>query len=127
MVEFVGAALPGLSVADRATIANMAPEYGATCGFFPVDAQTLDYLRLTGRTAEHIDLVQAYCQANGLWRADPAAPGARYARVVSIDLAQAEPCMRAPRHPTDRQPNCRLAGWTRGGEGKRGDERGGHG
>src|SRR3546814_11985656 len=93
MVEFVGAALPGLSVADRATIANMAPEYGATCGFFPVDAQTLDYLRLTGRTAEHIDLVQAYCQANGLWRADPAAPGVRYARELGRATRRGRGCV----------------------------------
>ncbi|WP_435915466.1 aconitate hydratase AcnA [Bordetella bronchiseptica] len=109
MVEFFGEALPGLSVADRATIANMAPEYGATCGFFPVDAQTLDYLRLTGRTAEHIELVRAYCQANGLWRADPAASAVRYARVVRIDLAQAEPCMSGPRRPQDRLPIGQLA------------------
>lgn len=108
MVEFFGEAVPGLSVAERATFANMAPEYGATCGFFPVDEQTLAYLRLTGRTDEHVELVQAYCQANGLWRADPAAPLVRYSRIVTIDLAQAEPCMAGPRRPQDRLPISQL-------------------
>ena len=108
MVEFFGQAVPTLAVADRATFANMAPEYGATCGFFPVDEQTLEYLRLTGRSNEHVELVRAYCQANGLWRADPVAPTVRYARVVTIDLAQAEPCMSGPRRPQDRLPISQL-------------------
>ncbi len=67
-VEFYGSGLDQLPLADRATIANMAPEYGATCGFFPVDAQTLAYLRLTGRDDATIDLVEAYCRAQGMWR-----------------------------------------------------------
>src|SRR5688572_14711704 len=69
-VEFYGDGLASMSVADRATIANMAPEYGATMGFFPVDEQTLNYMRLTGRSAEHIDLVERYCKEQGLWRKD---------------------------------------------------------
>ena len=69
-VEFYGEGLAGMSVADRATIANMAPEYGATMGFFPVDEQTLTYLRLTGRDEKQIDLVERYCKEQGLWRQD---------------------------------------------------------
>ena len=81
-VEFFGPGLDALSLADRATIANMAPEYGATCGFFPVDERTIEYLELTGREPERIALVRAYCQAQGLWR-DASTPGAgvhRHAR-----------------------------------------------
>ena len=72
-VEFYGPGLDAMTLADRATIANMAPEYGATCGFFPVDDRTLEYLRLTGRDEERIELVRAYTQAQGLWR-DASAP-----------------------------------------------------
>ena len=67
-VEFYGPGLDALSLADRATIANMAPEYGATCGFFPIDERTIEYLRLTGRDEDRIELVRAYCQAQGMWR-----------------------------------------------------------
>src|SRR5205085_5855846 len=73
-VEFYGEGLSNMSLADRATIANMAPEYGATMGFFPVDEQTLAYLRQTGRTQEHIDLVERYCKEQGLWRQDKSEP-----------------------------------------------------
>ena len=69
-VEFYGAGLSQMTLADRATIANMAPEYGATMGFFPVDAETLHYLRLTGRSAELVDLVERYCKEQGLFRTD---------------------------------------------------------
>src|SRR5207237_388583 len=73
-VEFYGDGLASMSVADRATIANMAPEYGATMGFFPVDEQTLAYLRLTGREENHIDLVERYCKEQSLWRRSTSAP-----------------------------------------------------
>lgn len=102
-VEYFGEAARGLSVAERATIANMAPEYGATCGFFPVDGRTLDYLRLTGRSEEQIGLIEAYCKANHLWAGgDCAVP--RYHRVITIDLGEAQPCMSGPRRPQDRLP-----------------------
>src|SRR5690606_21337442 len=110
MVEFFGEAVPRLSVADRATLANMAPEYGATCGFFPVDEQTLRYLRMTGRDDAHIESVAAYCKANRLWRADPLSSSIRYARTVTIDLDRAEPCMSGPRRPQDRLPISELSG-----------------
>ncbi len=101
-VEFTGPALAHLSLADRATIANMAPEYGATCGFFPVDDQTLDYLRLTGR-GDLVPLVAAYCQAQGLWYT-PQAPEPAYSTVVEFDLSTVEPCLAGPSRPQDRVP-----------------------
>lgn len=108
MVEFFGPAVAQLAVAERATIANMAPEYGATCGFFPVDGQTLDYLRLTGRPAERIELVQEYCRANSLYRGtDGVQP--QYTRVVDIDLSQAMPSMAGPSRPQDRLPASEIA------------------
>ncbi|MBV6304042.1 aconitate hydratase AcnA [Candidimonas humi] len=108
MVEFFGPAVAHLAVAERATIANMAPEYGATCGFFPVDGQTLDYLSLTGRPQERIELVQAYCRANSLYRgADDVQP--QYTRVVDIDLSQAMPSMAGPSRPQDRLPVDTIA------------------
>jgi len=101
MVEYFGPAVAGLTVQERATIANMSPEYGATCGFFAVDEQTLRYLRDSGRSAAQVDLVEAYCRANHLWRgADAALP--EYDRVVEIDLGEAEPSMAGPRRPQDR-------------------------
>jgi aconitate hydratase len=84
-VEFFGDALDHLPLADRATIANMAPEYGATCGFFPVDNETLEYLRLSGRSAERIALVEAYAREQTLWR-EPGAAEAEYSAVVELDL-----------------------------------------
>ncbi|MEM7046161.1 MAG: aconitate hydratase AcnA [Pseudomonadota bacterium] len=98
-VEFYGDGLDHLTLADRATIANMAPEYGATCGFFPVDEVTCDYLRLTGRDADQIALVKAYCQAQGLWR-DPAAKIA-YTDTMHLDLATIEPSLAGPSRPQD--------------------------
>jgi aconitate hydratase len=101
-VEYFGEGLEGLPVADRATIGNMSPEYGATCGFFPVDAETLRYLRLTGRSDERIALVEAYCKENGLWH-DPG-EHATYSQVVQLDLATVEPSLAGPRRPQDRIP-----------------------
>jgi aconitate hydratase A / 2-methylisocitrate dehydratase len=101
-VEYFGHGLAGLPLADRATIGNMSPEYGATCGFFPVDDETLRYLRLTGRPAERVALVEAYCKENGLWH-EPDAP-ATYSQVVDLDLATVEPSIAGPRRPQDRVP-----------------------
>ncbi|PHK94166.1 aconitate hydratase AcnA [Pseudoroseomonas rhizosphaerae] len=101
-VEFTGPALEGaLTLADRATIANMAPEYGSTCGFFPVDRVTMDYLAATGRDAAQLALVEACCKAQGLWR-DPEAPEPRFATLVEFDLGTVEPCAAGPRRPQDR-------------------------
>jgi aconitate hydratase len=101
-VEFTGPALDGaLTLADRATIANMAPEYGSTCGFFPVDRVALDYLARTGRPAQQVALVEAYCRAQGLWR-DSDAPEPRFATLVEFDLGCVEPSVAGPRRPQDR-------------------------
>jgi aconitate hydratase len=100
-VEFYGPGLDALTLADRATIANMAPEYGATCGFFPVDERTLEYLRLTGRDEERIALVRAYCQAQGLWR-DAAAPEPLFTDTLDLDMSTIEPSVAGPRRPQDR-------------------------
>src|SRR5215216_4277221 len=99
-VEFYGDGLSTLPIADRATIGNMSPEYGATCGFFPVDDKTLEYLRLTGREEERIALVEAYCKENMLWH-DPDEPPV-YSDVVELDLSTVEPSLAGPRRPQDR-------------------------
>jgi aconitate hydratase A / 2-methylisocitrate dehydratase len=101
-VEYFGEGLLGLPLADRATIGNMSPEYGATCGFFPVDDETLRYLRLTGRSAERVALVEAYCKENLLWH-DATEP-ATYSEVVELDLSSVEPSLAGPRRPQDRIP-----------------------
>ena len=101
-VEYFGEGLAGLSVADRATLGNMSPEYGATCGFFPVDELTLEYLRLTGRPAERVALVEAYCKENLLWHEPGVAP--EYSQVVELDLGAVEPSLAGPRRPQDRVP-----------------------
>jgi aconitate hydratase len=101
-VEYFGHGLAGLPLADRATIGNMSPEYGATCGFFPVDDHTLEYLRLTGRSEERIALVEAYCKENLLWH-DPA-DEPTYSHVVELDLSTVEPSLAGPRRPQDRIP-----------------------
>jgi aconitate hydratase A / 2-methylisocitrate dehydratase len=101
-VEYFGAGLPTLALADRATIGNMSPEYGATCGFFPVDQVTLDYLRLTGRSEERIGLVEAYCKENMLWHEPSHHP--TYTQVLELDLSQVEPSLAGPRRPQDRVP-----------------------
>ncbi|MDD2897902.1 MAG: aconitate hydratase AcnA [Desulfuromonadaceae bacterium] len=102
-VEFYGRGLDNLRLADRATIANMAPEYGATCGFFPVDAETIAYLRFTGREPQTADLAEAYCRAQGLWR-DADSPEPLFSQVVSLDLGSVIPCLAGPRRPQDRVP-----------------------
>jgi aconitate hydratase len=99
-VEFFGEGLASMSVADRATIANMAPEYGATCGFFPVDEQTLSYLRLTGRDENHIDLVERYSKEQGLWRTKKSEP--EFSEVLELDLGTVVPSVAGPRRPQDR-------------------------
>jgi len=99
-VEFYGPGLASLTLADRATIANMAPEYGATCGIFPVDEKTIDYLKLTGRGA-HAPLVEAYFKAQGLWYS-ASAPEPEYSDLVGLDLAQVEPSLAGPSRPQDR-------------------------
>jgi aconitate hydratase len=100
-VEFYGPGIAELPLADRATIANMAPEYGATCGIFPVDAETLRYLRLTGRSEEHIALVEAYCREQGLFHTADA-PEAEYSATISLDLATVAPSVAGPKRPQDR-------------------------
>jgi aconitase A/intein/homing endonuclease len=102
-VEFFGDGLANLPLADRATIANMAPEYGSTCGIFPVDAETIRYLELSGRTRERIDLVSAYTRAQGMWR-NPGATPARYTDELELDLGKVEPSLAGPRRPQDRVP-----------------------
>jgi aconitate hydratase len=102
-VEFYGPGIAELPLADRATIANMAPEYGATCGIFPVDAETLRYLRLTGRTEEQIALVEAYYKEQGLFHTTDAAE-AEYSATIALDLATVEPSVAGPKRPQDRVP-----------------------
>ncbi|MBX9859691.1 MAG: aconitate hydratase AcnA [Sphingomonas sp.] len=100
-VEFYGPGLDALSLADRATIANMAPEYGATCGFFPIDDATLTYLRLTGRTEEQIALVEAYAKAQGMWRlAD--APDPVFTDALDLDMSSVVPSLAGPKRPQDK-------------------------
>ncbi len=101
-VEYFGPGLGSLSLADRATIGNMSPEYGATCGFFPVDDATLQYLRLTGRPDERVALVEAYCKENLLWHGAEDHP--TYSHVVELDLGTVEPSLAGPRRPQDRVP-----------------------
>ncbi|HLV25691.1 MAG TPA: aconitate hydratase AcnA [Gemmatimonadales bacterium] len=102
-VEYYGPGLSNLSLADRATIANMSPEYGATMGFFPVDAETLNYLRLTGRGEEHVALVEAYTKAQGLFRTDDT-PDPHFTDTIELDLDTVEPSLAGPRRPQDRVP-----------------------
>jgi aconitate hydratase len=100
-VEYFGPGAEGLSVADRATVANMAPEYGATCGFFPVDGATVDYLRRTGRSDEVCERVEAYCRMQGLFR-ETGSPEPEYSWVVELDLADVRPSLAGPRRPQER-------------------------
>ena len=102
-VEFFGPGLADLPLADRATIGNMAPEYGATCGIFPVDAETLRYLEFTGRPPEQVALVEAYCSEQGLFHdADAGRP--TYSDTLELDLATVEPSLAGPKRPQDRVP-----------------------
>ncbi|MDA3941796.1 MAG: aconitate hydratase AcnA [Spirochaetia bacterium] len=98
-VEFFGSGLENLSLADRATISNMAPEYGATCGFFPIDNELLHYLQLSGREKNQINLVEAYAKAQGLWRDDE--KPASYSHVLDLDISTIKPAMAGPRRPQD--------------------------
>ncbi|RPE81632.1 aconitate hydratase AcnA [Vulcaniibacterium tengchongense] len=100
-VEFFGDGLQHLPLADRATIGNMAPEYGATCGIFPIDAEALNYLRLSGRPESQIALVEAYAKAQGLWH-EPGAPEAVYSTVLELDLGDVRPSLAGPKRPQDR-------------------------
>ncbi len=100
-VEYFGPGLPELPLADRATIGNMSPEYGATCGIFPVDKETLAYLRLTGRSEEQIALVEAYCREQGLFH-DEHTPEAEYSELLALDLSEVEPSIAGPKRPQDR-------------------------
>jgi len=100
-VEYYGPGLQDLSLADRATIANMAPEYGATCGIFPVDKESLKYMKLTGRSDEQIALVEAYCKEQGLFH-DERTPEAEYSELLVLDLESVEPSLAGPKRPQDR-------------------------
>src|SRR6202163_1852845 len=102
-VEFFGDGLKGLPLADRATLANMSPEFGSTCAIFPIDEETIRYLELTGRTPEQIALVEAYAKAQGLWRVN-GAPAGDYTDVVELDLSTVEPSLAGPKRPQDRVP-----------------------
>ncbi|MFP4597911.1 MAG: aconitate hydratase AcnA, partial [Persicimonas sp.] len=99
-VEFHGPGLASLTLADRATIANMSPEYGATMGYFPIDQKTLDYLELTGRDADQIDLVEKYCKKNGFWRNDDY--DIKYSSTLELDLGAVEPSLAGPKNPHER-------------------------
>ncbi len=102
-VEYFGPGLQELPLADRATIGNMSPEYGATCGIFPVDKESLNYLRLTGRSEEQLALVEAYCRAQDLFH-DEKTPQAEYSELLALDLATVEPSLAGPKRPQDRVP-----------------------
>ena len=102
-VEFFGDGLANLPLADRATIANMAPEYGSTCGIFPIDAETIRYLELSGRPRERIDLVGIYARAQGMWR-NPGATPVRFTDELELDLGKVEPSLAGPKRPQDRVP-----------------------
>jgi aconitate hydratase len=101
-VEFYGPGVSALSVADRATIANMAPEYGATCGFFPVDGKTLDYLRLTGRSEEQIALVEAYAREQGMWLEPGSAQEPVFTDTLQLDMSTVQPSLAGPKRPQDK-------------------------
>src|SRR5437868_2587072 len=102
-VEYFGPGLRDLPLADRATIGNMSPEYGATCGIFPVDKESLAYLRLSGRSEEQIALVEAYCREQGLFH-DEKTPAAEYSELMTLDLGSVEPSLAGPKRPQDRVP-----------------------
>src|SRR5438874_5073232 len=102
-VEYFGSGLQDLPLADRATIGNMSPEYGATCGIFPIDKESLNYLRLTGRSEEQIALVEAYSREQGLFH-DEKTPEAEYSELLALDLATVEPSLAGPKRPQDRVP-----------------------
>ena len=107
-VEYFGHGLNSLSLEDRATMANMAPEYGATCGFFPVDKDTVNFLKSTGRDPHRVALVEAYAKAQGMWRT-PATPDPVFTSTLDLDLSTVEPSLAGPRRPQDRVPLARAA------------------
>lgn len=107
-VEFFGQGMAALSLPDRATIANMAPEYGATCGFFPVDDNTLAYMRLSGREEDDVAGVEAYCRAQGLWY-DSSSPEKSYTAVLELDLSTVQPALAGPKRPQDRVDLSNMA------------------
>ncbi|MBV9285998.1 MAG: aconitate hydratase AcnA, partial [Acidimicrobiia bacterium] len=107
-VEFYGEGVSALSVADRATIANMAPEYGATCGFFPIDAKTIDYLRLTGRPDEQVALTEAYARAQGLWLEPGHMHEPVFTDTLELDMGSVEPSLAGPKRPQDKVPLARV-------------------
>src|SRR5688572_18273273 len=100
-VEFYGTGLTALPLAARATIANMCPEYGATVGFFPVDDETLKYMRFTGRDDDLVEITERYCKEQGLFRTD-ATPDPTYSEVLELDLSTIEPSLAGPKRPQDR-------------------------
>jgi aconitate hydratase len=107
-LEFCGPGVAALSLADRATVSNMAPEYGATCALFPIDNVTLTYLRMSGRRADHIDLIESYARAQGLW-CDESTPDPRFDDMLVVKLGAIEPCVAGPRHPHDRKSLARVS------------------
>ena len=119
-VEFYGPGLDHLTLADQATIANMAPEYGATCGFFPIDAETIRYLEFTGRDPERIALVEAYAKAQGLWR-DSDTPDPVFTDSLELDLNTVEPSLAGPKRPQDRVPLSQMAANAKDAIGKESD------
>ncbi len=110
-VEFYGPGLDHLTIADQATIANMAPEYGATCGFFPIDAETIRYLEFTGRDPDRTALVEAYAKAQGLWR-DAGTPDPLFTETLDLDLGSVEPSLAGPKRPQDRVALSKVAAQT---------------
>ena len=102
-VEYFGPGVPNLPLANRATLGNMSPEFGSTCAIFPIDQETLSYLRLTGRSEEHIELVETYARTQGLWH-DAKHPAAEYSDVLELDLSKIEPSLAGPKRPQDRIP-----------------------
>lgn len=103
-VEFFGPGLDNLTLADRATIANMAPEYGATMGFFPIDEQTIDYLKLTNRDSHKVKVVEGYLKEQGLFRTKSNPEPTFTGQVLELDLGSVEPCVSGPKRPHDRVP-----------------------
>ncbi|OIN85875.1 MAG: aconitate hydratase 1 [Alphaproteobacteria bacterium CG1_02_46_17] len=106
-VEFYGPGLDNLSLADRATIANMAPEYGATCGFFPIDAETIRYMNFTGRDSHRVKLVEAYAKEQGMWR-DSGTPDPVFTDTLELNLNDVEPSLAGPKRPQDRVPLSKM-------------------
>jgi aconitate hydratase len=108
-VEFYGPGLSSMSLADRATIANMAPEYGATCGFFPIDGETLRYLKLSGREQETLELVESYAKETGMWRTEEDEKSMVFAETLELDMSTVESSLAGPKRPQDRVPLVEAA------------------